>query len=410
MADGRGRVDMTEHLRSGVCVLGATGSIGRSTLDVLRRQPERWRDESLGANRDVAGMLAACEEFRPRKAAMADERAAFELLAALNSKGLNIAVLSGEAGMEAIAGDVQSPIVVAAIVGAAGLRSSLTAVRSGKRVLLANKEALVMSGALFMRDVEAHGASLIPLDSEHNALFQCMPHFNAGTSCVAAGVESLILTASGGPFLDWSQECLAQVTPEQACAHPNWSMGKKISVDSASLMNKGLEVIEAYWLFAMPLERIKVVVHPQSIVHSMVAYADGSVLAQLGLPDMRTPIAHALAWPERVVSGVVALDLTQCSDLKFVAPDMQRFPCLRLAYDALRQGGLSPAALNAANEVAVDAFLQGRLSFMQIPQLIETVLSAAPWGEASSLERVFAADTQARSLARAWLDEWGQPG
>ncbi|MEW5838025.1 MAG: 1-deoxy-D-xylulose-5-phosphate reductoisomerase [Pseudomonadota bacterium] len=395
---------MTAQLRVGVCVLGATGSIGRSTLDVLRRHPERWRVESLGAQRDVAAMLAACDEFRPRLVAMADEQAAHELACALASKGLEIKVLAGESGMCTIAADQASGIVVAAIVGAAGLASALAAARAGKRILLANKEALVMSGALFMHEVAEHGASLIPLDSEHNALFQCMPHLAAPKG--DAGVESLILTASGGPFLDWSAERLQEVTPEQACAHPNWSMGKKISVDSASLMNKGLEVIEAFWLFAMPLQRIKVVVHPQSIVHSMVAYSDGSVLAQLGLPDMRTPIAHALAWPERVTSGVGALDLTMLGDLRFVAPDMQRFPCLRLAYAALDEGGLAPAALNAANEVAVDAFLQGVLGFVQIPQLIEAVLDAVPWGEAHNLQQVFAADAQARTLARELVQDW----
>ncbi len=393
--------------RHGVCVLGATGSIGQSTLDVLRRHPERWWVESLGANQDVEGMLAACMEFMPRVVTMADEQAAMRLKVALKAAGLLTEVLSGEEGMETIAADAASAVVVAAIVGAAGLRSSLAAVRAGKRVLLANKEALVMSGALFMAEVAAHGATLIPLDSEHNALFQCLPAIDVRTPRSLAGIDSLLLTASGGPFLDWPLDRLLTVTPEQACAHPNWSMGKKISVDSASLMNKGLEVIEAFWLFSMPLERIKVVVHPQSIVHSMVAYADGSVLAQLGLPDMRTPIAHALAWPERVPSGVAALDLTQMSQLTFVPPDMQRFPCLRLAYDALRQGGGAPALLNAANEVAVDAFLQRHMGFMQIPALIESVLDRAASGCAQTLDDVFAADAQGRALANEWIHKRG---
>ncbi|OYY74912.1 MAG: 1-deoxy-D-xylulose-5-phosphate reductoisomerase [Gammaproteobacteria bacterium 28-57-27] len=403
---------MTQVVRQGVCILGATGSIGQSTLDVLRRHPERWSVASLGANQDVERMLAACLEFRPPVVAMADEQAAARLATALKAAGLATEVLSGEEGMQTIAADAASAVVVAAIVGAAGLCSSLAAVRAGKRVLLANKEALVMSGDLFMAEVAAHGATLIPLDSEHNALFQCLPHVSANASRAAMGVESLILTASGGPFLEWSAERLLAVTPEQACAHPNWSMGKKISVDSASLMNKGLEVIEAFWLFGMPLERIKVVVHPQSIVHSMVAYADGSVLAQLGLPDMRTPIAHALAWPERVQSGVAALDLTQMNHLSFVPPDTQRFPCLRLAYDALRQGGLAPAVLNAANEVAVDAFLQRRLGFTQIPALIEAVLNRVTAEKApvldQALDDVFAVDRQGRALANEWVQHHGK--
>ncbi|MGD9888785.1 MAG: 1-deoxy-D-xylulose-5-phosphate reductoisomerase [Halothiobacillaceae bacterium] len=398
---------MTQTARQGVCVLGATGSIGQSTLDVLRRHPKRWQVESLGANRDVEGMLMACVEFKPRVVAMADSEAAGRLGNALKAQGIMTKVLAGEEGMETIAADVASQVVVAAIVGAVGLRSSLAAVRAGKRVLLANKEALVMSGALFMAEVAAHGATLIPLDSEHNALFQCLPHVALHGDGRLAGVESLVLTASGGPFLDWSAERLQGVTPEQACAHPNWSMGKKISVDSASLMNKGLEVIEAFWLFAMPLERIKVVVHPQSIVHSMVAYADGSVLAQLGLPDMRTPIAHALAWPERVQSGVATLDLTQMANLSFVQPDTLRFPCLRLAYDALRKGGLACAVLNAANEVAVDAFLNRDLGFMQIPALIEAVLERATQGTADTLDKVFAADAEGRDLANDWISQYG---
>jgi 1-deoxy-D-xylulose-5-phosphate reductoisomerase len=390
-----------------VCILGATGSIGRSTLDVLRLHPQRWAAESLGARQDVDGMLAACIEFRPRVVAMADASAAERLRVRLGEAGLRIEVLEGVAGMEAIAGDAASPVVVAAIVGAAGLRPALSAVRAGKRVLLANKEALVMSGALFMAEVVAHGATLIPLDSEHNALFQCLPSLACGHTATDKGVTALLLTASGGPFLDWSLERLQAATADEACAHPNWTMGRKISVDSASMMNKGLEVIEAYWLFAMPLEQIKVVVHPQSIVHSMVAYADGSVLAQLGRPDMRTPIAHALAWPERIESGVAALDLTQLAGLDFYPPDNARFPCLQLAYDALRLGGVAPALLNAANEVAVEAFLAHQLGFTQIPQLIEAVLSITPPCVDESLDAVFAADMLGRAQAHHWLSNHG---
>ncbi len=391
----------------GVCILGATGSIGRSTLDVLRRHPGRWRVESLGACRDVEGMLSACREFRPRVVAMGDEAAAADLRVALASEGQGIEVLSGPEGMETIAADAASAVVVAAIVGAAGLRPSLAAVRQGKRVLLANKEALVMSGALFMDEVRRHGATLLPLDSEHNALFQCLPRPDA-PGAPELGVRELILTASGGPFRQFPAERLATVTPEEACAHPNWSMGRKISVDSASLMNKGLEVIEARWLFEVPPARIRVLVHPQSIIHSMVSYTDGSVLAQMGQPDMRTPIAHALAWPERVESGVAPLDLATVGSLAFEHPDMTRFPCLRLAFEALEHGGLAPAVLNAANEVAVDGFLARRMRFTQIPQLIESVLGNIQSGEASQLEQVFEADRHGRVLARDWLNRHGE--
>ncbi|MEW6765402.1 MAG: 1-deoxy-D-xylulose-5-phosphate reductoisomerase [Pseudomonadota bacterium] len=390
----------------GVCILGATGSIGRSTLDVLRRHPERWRVVSLGADRDVEGMLQACREFRPRQVAMADGGAAERLAHALKYVDAGIEVLSGPEGMEQIAAVPDSPVVVAAIVGAAGLRPSLAAVRQGKRVLLANKEALVMSGALFMDEVRRYGATLLPLDSEHNALFQCLPRPDApGTP--ELGVRELILTASGGPFRQFPAERLATVTPEEACAHPNWSMGRKISVDSASLMNKGLEVIEAHWLFDVPSSRIRVLVHPQSIIHSMVSYTDGSVLAQMGQPDMRTPIAHALAWPERVESGVAPLDLAAACSLAFEHPDMERFPCLRLAFEALERGGLAPAVLNAANEIAVEGFLERQMRFTQIPHLIESVLGNIQPDEASELEQVFEADRQARVMARSWLAQHG---
>ena len=389
-------------MQQGVCILGATGSIGRSTLDVLRRYPQRWRVESMGAYRDVEGMLAASREFRPKVVAMGDPDAAAALLARLAAEKLSVEVLAGPEGLEVIAADSASSIVVAAIVGAAGLRSALAAVQSGKRVLLANKEALVMSGALFMDQVRLHGATLLPLDSEHNALFQCLPRPDA-VSYPELGVRELILTASGGPFRSRGADTLRDVTPEEACAHPNWSMGRKISVDSATLMNKGLEVIEARWLFDVPPARIRVLVHPQSIVHSMVSYTDGSVLAQMGQPDMRTPIAHALTWPERIESGVAPLDLVEAATLQFEHPDLVRFPCLRLAFDVLEKGGTAPAILNAANEVAVEGFLDRRMRFTQIPALIEAVLERSELVDAHSLDVVFAADQQARILARDWL-------
>ncbi len=393
--------------RLGVCILGATGSIGQSALDVLRRHPGRFRVEALAACRDVSGMLAACRTFAPRRVAMQESDAARHLRAQLAAEGLAIEVLEGQAGMEALASDPASPIVVAAIVGAAGLRPALAAVRAGKRVLLANKEALVMSGALFMEEVQRHGATLLPLDSEHNALFQCLPRPDA-LRHAELGVSELILTASGGPFLRHTREQLASVTPEQACAHPNWSMGRKISVDSATLMNKGLEVIEAHWLFAAPPERIRVLVHPQSIVHSLVAYSDGSVLAELGQPDMRIPIAHALSWPERIDSGAGPLDLAAIAALHFEEPDLDRFPCLGLAFAALRQGGIAPAVLNAANEVAVEGFLAHRLRFLQIPQLIQAVLEQTPAAEAEGLEAVCQADEEARERARQWIARHGE--
>jgi len=392
----------------GVCVLGATGSIGRSTLDVLRRHPERWRVESMGACQDAHGMLAACREFQPRVVAMADPSAAADLRTLLAAEHLPIEVLEGPEGMETIAADSASPMVVAAIVGAAGLRSALAAVQSGKRVLLANKEALVMSGALFMEQVRRHGATLLPLDSEHNALFQCMPRPDA-VAHPELGVRQLILTASGGPFRARAVETLREVTPDEACAHPNWSMGRKISVDSATLMNKGLEVIEARWLFDVQPDRIKVLVHPQSVVHSMVSYSDGSVLAQMGQPDMRTPIAHALTWPERIDAGVAPLDLAAVATLQFEQPDLVRFPCLRLAFDVLERASACPAILNAANEIAVEGFLARRLRFTQIPQLIESVLDRSEDHDAHDMDTVFAADHRSREMARAWLARHGEP-
>ena len=384
--------------RIGLSVLGATGSIGLSTLDVAGRNAGRFGVVALTANRDVDGMLRLCRAHRPRLAVMADADAAVRLETALRKEGLEVVVKSGDDGLIEAAAHPQADYVMAAIVGAAGLRPTLEAARRGRRVLLANKEALVMSGALFMEEVRRHGALLLPIDSEHNAIFQCMPAgFTVGER--PAGVRRILLTASGGPFRSTPLEQLAQVTPEQACAHPNWDMGRKISVDSATMMNKGLEVIEACWLFGLPAERVQVVLHPQSVIHSLVDYADGSVLAQLGNPDMRTPIAHALAWPERVDSGVRPLDLFAVGRLDFAAPDPRRFPCLGLAYDAWRRGGTAPAVLNAANEVAVAAFLDGRIGFDRIAAVIEATLADCTVGAAERLQDVLDADRAARACA-----------
>lgn len=380
----------------GISVLGSTGSIGISTLDVIAQHPERYRAVGLAANRDVEGLFQQCERFQPTVVAMADEASAAELAKRLASIGSSIEVLAGEAGVIAIAELTDAEMVMAAIVGAAGLTPTLAAVRKGKRILLANKESLVVAGDLFMREAKAHKASVLPIDSEHNAVFQCMPQdFEQGLA--AKGVKRILLTASGGPFRTWTNDQLQSVTPEQACAHPNWSMGRKISVDSATMMNKGLEVIEARWLFDATPTQIKVVVHPQSVVHSMVQYVDGSVLAQLGNPDMRTPIAHAMAWPERHGSGVASLDLFEVARLDFEEPDTQRFPCLRLAFDAVAAAGVAPAVLNAANEVAVDAFLSKQLAFVRIPEIIETVLSQNLEGDLDSVEGLMAIDQAARA-------------
>jgi 1-deoxy-D-xylulose-5-phosphate reductoisomerase len=380
----------------GISVLGSTGSIGISTLDVIAQHPERYRAVGLAANTDVEGLFQQCERFQPTVVAMADQASAAELAKRLASIGSSIEVLAGEAGVIAIAELTDAEMVMAAIVGAAGLTPTLAAVRKGKRILLANKESLVVAGDLFMREAKAHKASVLPIDSEHNAVFQCMPQdFEQGLA--AKGVKRILLTASGGPFRTWTNDQLKSATPEQACAHPNWSMGRKISVDSATMMNKGLEVIEARWLFDATPEQIKVVVHPQSVVHSMVQYVDGSVLAQLGNPDMRTPIAHAMAWPERHGSGVASLDLFEVARLDFEEPDTQRFPCLRLAFDAVAAAGVAPAVLNAANEVAVDAFLSKQLAFVRIPEIIETVLSQNLEGDLDSVEGLMAIDQAARA-------------
>ncbi|MEQ6341525.1 MAG: 1-deoxy-D-xylulose-5-phosphate reductoisomerase [Gammaproteobacteria bacterium] len=384
--------------RYGVTVLGATGSIGVSTLDVLSRHPERYHVVALTANSDVDRLYEQCLVHRPEYAVMADANAAQRLHEQLRATAPEIQVLAGLEGLETVAALPQVAYVMAAIVGAAGLLPTLAAVRAGKRVLLANKEALVMAGRIFMDEVRGNNAELLPVDSEHNAIFQCLPA-DLSTGLDAAGIRRILLTASGGPFRNIPLSELHHVTPDQACAHPNWVMGRKISVDSATMMNKGLEVIEACWLFNTSPDRIQVVLHPQSVVHSMVEYADGSILAQLGSPDMRTPIAHALAWPQRIESGVAPLSLFDVARLDFERPDFSRFPCLRLAYEAMQAGGTATAILNAANEIAVASFLDGRLPFTAIPAVIERVLADVPVREAVSLEVILADDALAREAA-----------
>ncbi|WP_243056063.1 1-deoxy-D-xylulose-5-phosphate reductoisomerase [Pseudomonas sp. BP01] len=390
-----------------ITVLGATGSIGLSTLDVIARHPDRYQVFALSGYSRIDELLALCVRHRPAFAVVPSAEAAVRLRGTLAAAGCATEVLEGEAGLCQVASAAEVDAVMAAIVGAAGLRPTLAAVEAGKKVLLANKEALVMSGALFIEAVRRSGAVLLPIDSEHNAIFQCMPgDYARGLSAV--GVRRILLTASGGPFRETPVEALLDVTPEQACAHPNWSMGRKISVDSASMMNKGLELIEACWLFDAAPAKVEVVVHPQSVIHSLVDYVDGSVLAQLGNPDMRTPIANALAWPERIDSGVAPLDLFAIARLDFQAPDEQRFPCLRLARQAAEAGNSAPAVLNAANEVAVEAFLERRIRFPEIAGMIEQVLDQEPVVPLPSLDAVFAADQRARELSREWLRRHGR--
>jgi 1-deoxy-D-xylulose-5-phosphate reductoisomerase len=385
-----------------ITVLGATGSIGLSTLDVIARHPARYQIFALSGFSRLAELEALCLRHRPRFAVVPGADAARQLQHDLRAAGLATEVLHGPEGLCQVAAHPEVDTVMAAIVGAAGLPPTLAAVEAGKKVLLANKEALVMSGALFMQAVKLSGAVLLPIDSEHNAIFQCLPgDYARGLQPV--GVRRILLTASGGPFREMPLEQLHAVTPEQACAHPNWSMGRKISVDSASMMNKGLELIEACWLFDARPAQIEVVVHPQSVIHSLVDYVDGSVLAQLGNPDMRTPISHALAWPERIDSGVAPLDLFAIGRLDFQAPDEQRFPCLRLAREAAQAGGTAPAMLNAVNEVAVAAFLERRIRFPEIARMIEDVLHTEPALAVESLDTVLAADGRARDLAEQWL-------
>ncbi|WP_165854893.1 1-deoxy-D-xylulose-5-phosphate reductoisomerase [Marinobacter sp. JSM 1782161] len=378
-----------------VTVLGATGSIGLNTLDVIGRHPDRFDVFALTACRQVDSMLSLCQRFRPRYAVMAEPSAALELAERLPEEA-GVEVLAGTEGLEAVASSPDCDTVMAAIVGAAGLAPTLAAVRSGKRVLLANKEALVMSGRLFMDAVAESGAELLPIDSEHNAIFQCLPP-GQSRDLPGAGVRRILLTASGGPFRETSAEALQQVTPDQACAHPNWSMGQKISVDSATLMNKGLELIEACWLFDTRPDQVEVHVHPESIIHSMVEYVDGSVLAQLGSPDMRTPIANGLAWPERIDAGVDSLNLFDIGRFHFERPDLERFPCLRLASEAFRLGGTAPAVLNAANEEAVAAFLRGELGFTGIPAVIESVMASIATVPADEFPVIFEKDRESRA-------------
>jgi 1-deoxy-D-xylulose-5-phosphate reductoisomerase len=386
--------------RVGVAVLGATGSIGENALDVLRRHPERYRVVALLARRNLPLLVEQAREFRPDVVAVADEGLADELRTRLDQAAVAARVIAGAAAATELATLPEVHCVVAAIVGAAGLPSTLAAAAAGKRLLIANKEALVIAGPLVLAAARRSGGVIIPVDSEHNAIFQCLPE-TSRLGEAPQGVRRILLTASGGPFRDWSAAALENVTPEQACAHPTWNMGRKISVDSATLMNKGLELIEAALLFGLPPERVEVVIHRQSVVHSLVEYVDGSVLAQLGSPDMRTPIAHALAWPERIGSGVQFLDLLRVARLDFEAPDIVRFPCLALALDAARAGGEMPAVLNAANEVAVGAFLAGQLNFGGIPETCAGVMNS--WGTidgARELPAILAADERARALAR----------
>jgi len=381
-----------------VAVFGATGSIGTSALDVIARHPQRLRARVLAAGNNVQALIELCAQHRPDDAVIADQNGYAALRDGLRAAGLATRPHAGPAALEAFAAGPECDTVVAAIVGAAGLPSTLAAARAGKRLLLANKESLVLAGELLMREVAASGAEIIPIDSEHSAIFQCL------RSCQTdRGVRKVILTASGGPFRGRSREQLATVTPAQAVAHPKWSMGPKISVDSATLMNKGLEVIEAHHLFGLEAERIGVLVHPQSLVHSLVEFVDGSTLAQMGLPDMRTTLAVGLAWPQRVESGVAGLDLLQQGRLDFEAPDLDAFPCLALAWRAMRQGGCAPAVLNAANEVAVSAFLQGRIAFLAIPALVEHALDTLPRANADTLDALLAADADARRVTEAAL-------
>lgn len=384
---------------TGITILGSTGTIGLNTIDVIARHREKYELIAITANKDVKGLLKQCLDLKPQYAVMADEDSAEQLSRELKQQAPDITVLAGQEGLQAVARLEQVDYVMAAIVGAAGLLPTLAAAEAGKRVLLANKESLVMSGQLFMDTVKKHDAQLLPIDSEHNAIFQCMPaDFGKGLS--ESGVSGILLTASGGPFRKMALEDLHKVTPEQAVAHPNWVMGRKISVDSASMMNKGLELIEACWLFNTTPDNIQVVLHPQSVIHSLVQYADGSVLAQLGNPDMRTPIAHALAWPERIDAGVERLDLFEVARLDFEAPDVTRFPCLRLAGEAMRAGGNATAVLNAANEIAVDEFLRGQIRFTDIPRVVESTLSLIPNNETADIETLLQVDSEAREQAQ----------
>jgi 1-deoxy-D-xylulose-5-phosphate reductoisomerase len=377
-----------------IALLGATGSIGSSTLDVIARHPDKFRASAVTAHHNVQALVALCLQHKPDVAVIADASHYAELKEGLQNAGLKTQAQAGEQALIDIASAPEHDTILAAIVGAAGVNSTLAAAKAGKRLLLANKESVVLAGELLMQAIRHSGAEILPIDSEHNAIYQCLPH-----AANHAAVRRLLLTASGGPFRGRTRESLQHITPEQACAHPNWVMGRKISVDSATLMNKGLEVIEAHHLFSMASDKIEVVVHPQSVIHSMVDYVDGSVLAQLGNPDMRTAIAYGLAWPERIDSGVAPLDLMALGRFDFEKPDLSVFPCLQLAFDALKTGGTAPAVLNAANEVAVEAFLQKKLSFLAIAHVIERTLSAMHTEPASNLDVLMAADQDARAKA-----------
>ena len=391
----------------GITILGSTGSIGVNTLDVISRHPDSFKVVALTANSQVERLFNQCQQYRPAFAVMADETAATQLAERIRLADLPIEVLAGIDGMVQVSQLNNVDQVMAAIVGAAGLLPTLAAAKAGKRVLLANKEALVMSGHLFMDAVKQHQAELLPIDSEHNAIFQCMPSsFDNGLEDV--GVRRILLTGSGGPFRTTALDELANVTPDQACAHPNWDMGRKISVDSATMMNKGLELIEACWLFNTTPDYVEIMLHPQSVIHSMVEYVDGSVLAQLGQPDMRTPIAHAMAWPNRIDSGVERLNLIDVARLEFEKPDLQRFPCLRLAEQAARAGGTTPAILNAANEIAVAEFLNNQIRFTDIAPLVEDVMTQIPTMAANDLDTILQADRTAREHARRWIDRQRQ--
>ena len=392
-----------------ITILGATGSIGVSTLDVIARHPERYKVFALSADRRWQLLATQCLLHKPRYAVLNDPAAAQELEHELRRQGCTTEVLQGADALAAIAAQDEVDTVMAAIVGAVGLLPTLAAVKSGKKVLLANKESLVMAGGLFTRAVAEHGAVLLPIDSEHNAIFQCLPNHRAdylADGLQSSGVRKILLTASGGPFRNTPITDLAKVTPEQACAHPNWSMGQKISVDSATMLNKGLELIEACWLFNTRPHQVQVVIHPQSVIHSMVEYIDGSVLAQLGNPDMRTPIAHALAWPERIESGVSSLDLISTARLDFSAPDYERFPCLHLAQQAAEASGTAPAILNASNEIAVAAFLNRSIRFDQIALVIDHALSHLSFSEPNSLAQIQSADAEARVMAQQLIARW----
>ncbi len=385
-----------------VTILGATGTIGVNTLDVISQHPHRFEVFALTANQNVDVLFNQCQKFNPRYAVMLEEQAADQLSAKLKQAASATEVLSGMAALEFVSAHEKVDAVMAAIVGSAGLKPAIAAAKAGKRILLANKETLVMAGSIFMQAVEEGGATLLPIDSEHNAIFQVMPH-EKRASLNDSGVKKILLTASGGPFRKSSAEELKRVTVKQALNHPNWVMGPKITIDSATLMNKGLEVIEAHWLFNASAEQIEVVVHPQSVIHSMVEYVDGSVLAQLGNPDMRTPIAYALGYPERLQSGVSSLDLFKIGRLDFEAPDTDKFPCLRLAFDALKVGGNAAAIMNAANEVAVDAFIKEKIGFTDIPALIESVMESSQIKAVNDLEMLIVSDKEARIAAEAWV-------